>query len=44
MRVRVDDRSYPDTPATVEAGDDVLTRDYYTLLPQIRLTGDSTGD
>jgi hypothetical protein len=42
MRVRVDDRSYPDTPATVEAGDDVLTRDYYTLLPQIRLTGDST--
>jgi hypothetical protein len=43
MRVRVDDRSYPDTPAIVEAGDDVLTRDFYTLLPQIRLTGDSTG-
>ena len=43
MRVRVDDRSYPDTPAIVEAGDDMLTRDYYTLLPQIRLTGESTG-
>jgi hypothetical protein len=43
MRVRVDDRSYPDAPATVEPGDDLLTRDFYTLLPQIRLTGESTG-
>ncbi len=43
MRVRVDDRSYPDAPATVEPGDDLLTRDYYALLPQIRLTGNSTG-
>jgi hypothetical protein len=43
MRVRVDDSSYPDAPATVEPGDDLLTRDFYTLLPQIRLTGESTG-
>jgi len=30
-------------PAKAEAGDDVMTRDYYTQLPQIRLTGNSTG-
>ena len=43
MRVRTGDRTYPEVPAKAEPADDVLTSDYYTLLPQIRLTGNSTG-
>ena len=43
MRVRTGDCTYPEVPAKVEPADDVLTSDYYTLLPQIRLTGNSTG-
>jgi hypothetical protein len=43
MRVRMGDRTYPEVPAKAGPADDVLTSDYYTLLPQIRLTGNSTG-
>jgi hypothetical protein len=43
MLVRTGDRSYPEVPAKAEPAADVLTSDYYTQLPQIRLTGNSTG-
>src|SRR5262245_34127561 len=43
MRGRTGDRTHPEVPAKAEPADDVLTSDYYTLLPQIRLTGNSTG-
>src|SRR4051812_37225543 len=39
MLVRRGERSELDAPAKAEAADNVLTRDYYTQLPQIRLTG-----
>src|SRR5690349_15973092 len=43
MLVKQDGRTFLEAPAKAEPADDVLTRDYYTLLPQIRLTGSSTG-
>ncbi len=43
MLVREGDRIYLEARAKAEPADDVLTRDYYTLRPQIRLTADSTG-
>jgi hypothetical protein len=42
MLVKQGDRTYLDAPATAEAAADVIWRDYYTRLPQIRLTGSST--
>jgi hypothetical protein len=43
MLVRRGNRIYPEVPAKAEPADDILTSDYYTRLPQIRLTGNSTG-
>lgn len=43
MLVREGDRIYLEAPAKAEAAANVVTPDYYTQLPQIRLTGDSTG-
>jgi hypothetical protein len=43
MRVRTGDHTYPEVPAKAEPAEDVLTSDFYTLLPQIRLTDNSTG-
>ena len=43
MLVREGDRVFLEARVKAEPADDVLTRDYYTLRPQIRLTGDSTG-
>lgn len=41
MLVRERDRIYMEVPAKAEPADNVLTRDYYTQLPQMRLTGNS---
>jgi hypothetical protein len=43
MLVRNGDRTCLEAPAKAEPADDVVTRDYYTQLPQIRLTGNPTG-
>ena len=43
MQVKTDDRIYMEAPAQAEPADSVVTPDYYTQLPQIRLTGNSTG-
>ena len=43
MLVRKGDRIYLEARATAEPADSVVTADYYTQLPQIRLTGSSTG-
>ena len=43
MLIRMGGRTYPEVPAKAEPADNVLTNDYYTQLPQIRLTGNSTG-
>jgi hypothetical protein len=43
MLVRQGERTYLEARAKAEPGEDLLTRDYYTLRPQIRLTGDATG-
>ncbi len=43
MLVREGDRIYLEAPAKAEAAANVVTPDYYTQLPQIRLTGNSTG-
>ena len=43
MLVRAGDRIYLEAPAKAEAAANVVTPDYYTQLPQIRLTGDPTG-
>ena len=40
MLVREGDRIYLEAPAKAEAAANVVTPDYYTQLPQIRLTGD----
>src|SRR5437588_11457484 len=40
MRVRRGEYTDLEARAKAEPADDVLTRDYYTLRPQIRLTGD----
>jgi hypothetical protein len=42
MLVRQGDRTCLEARAKAEPADDVLTRDYYTQRPQIRLTGDAT--
>jgi hypothetical protein len=43
MLVRQGDRTYLEERAKAEPAPDVLTRDYYTQRPQIRLTGEATG-
>jgi hypothetical protein len=43
MQVKTGDRIYLDVRAKAEPADSVVTSDYYTQLPQIRLTGNSTG-
>ena len=40
MLVRRGEYTDLEARAKAEPADDVLTRDYYTLRPQIRLTGD----
>ena len=42
MLVRQGERTYLEARAKAEPAEDLLTRDYYTLRPQIRLTGDAT--
>ena len=42
MLVRQGERTYLEEPAKAEAADDLVWRDYYTRLPQIRLTGSGT--
>ena len=42
MLVRRGEHTDLEARAKAEPADDVLTRDYYTLRPQIRLTGDPT--
>ena len=42
MLVRQGERTYLQARVKAEPADDVLTRDFYTLRPQIRLTGIST--
>src|SRR6266851_5731603 len=43
MLVRRGEHTDLAAPAKAEPADDVLWRDYYTRLPQIRLTGSPTG-
>ena len=43
MLVRRGEHTDLEARAKAEPADDVVTSDYYTRLPQIRLTGDSTG-
>ena len=43
MLVRKGDRTCLEAPARAEPADSVVTSDYYTQLPQIRLTGNPTG-
>jgi hypothetical protein len=43
MQVKNGDDTCLEAPAKVEPADSVVTSDYYTQLPQIRLTGDPTG-
>lgn len=42
MRVTNGDHTDLEAPAKAEPAENVLTRDFYTQLPQIRVTGDST--
>src|SRR5438874_13164498 len=42
MLVRQGDRSIVEVRAKAEPADDVMTADYYTQLPQIRLTANPT--
>jgi hypothetical protein len=42
MQVKTGERVYLDEQATAEPAEDLVMRDYYTRLPQIRLTGLST--
>src|SRR6266851_4978446 len=42
MLVRQGDRTLLEARAKAEPADSVVTRDYYTQRPQIRLTGNST--
>lgn len=44
MQVKTSGRILLDARAKAEPADNVITSDYYTQLPQIRLTGASTGD
>src|ERR1700676_2726536 len=43
MRVRRGEHTDLEAPAKAEPADDGMTRDYYTQLPQIRLTATPTG-
>ena len=43
MQVKTGDRIYLEAPAQAEPADSVVTADFYTQLPQIRMTGISTG-
>jgi hypothetical protein len=43
MLVREGDRIYLEASGKAESAANVVTPDYYTQLPQIRLTGDSSG-
>jgi hypothetical protein len=43
MQVKTGDRIYLDARAQADPADSVVTPDYCTQLPQIRLTGNSTG-
>src|ERR1700693_2696971 len=43
MLVRKGDRTFLEAPAKAEPADSVVTSDYYTQLPQIRLTGNPAG-
>ena len=43
MLVREGDRTCLEAPAKAELADSIVTRNCYTQLPQIRLTGNSTG-
>ena len=43
MQVKMCDRIYQEAPAQAEPADSVVTADFYTQLPQIRMTGTSTG-
>jgi hypothetical protein len=42
MQVKIGDCIDLEAPAKAEPADSVMTADYYTQLPQIRLTGRST--
>lgn len=44
MQVKSGDRLCLDARAAAEPADDLLFHDYYTRTPQIRLTGDVTGE
>jgi len=41
MLVKQGDRTLVDAPADAEPGDDAIWRDYYSVLPSIRLTADA---
>ncbi|MBV8576100.1 MAG: hypothetical protein JOZ58_13835 [Acetobacteraceae bacterium] len=43
MRVKTGDALYIEAPARAESAESVVTSDYYTQLPQIRLAGNLTG-
>jgi hypothetical protein len=43
MQVKTGGRIYQEAPAQAEPADSVVTADFYTQLPQIRMTGTSTG-
>lgn len=43
MLVRKDDRALVDARGKAEPADDVITADYYALLPRIRLSVDASG-
>jgi hypothetical protein len=43
MQVKTGDRIYLDARTKAEPAESVVTIHYYTQLPQIRLTSDSTG-
>jgi hypothetical protein len=43
MQVKSGDRTHLEARAKAEPADSVVTSDYYTQLPQIRLTGNPTG-
>jgi hypothetical protein len=43
MQVKTGDRIHLDARAKAEPVESVVTTDYYAQLPQIRLTGNSTG-
>ena len=43
MQVKTGDRIFQEVPAQADPADSVVTADFYTQLPQIRMTGTSTG-